>query len=47
MWHSGCGQRTKNNPDYVRGRKILIKQLNLKPAHAAETHQRMNADKKK
>ena len=47
MWHSGCGQRTKNNPDYVRGRKILIKQLNLKPAPASETHQRMNADKKK
>lgn len=27
MWHSGCGQRAENNPDYAKGRKKLLAKL--------------------
>ncbi|MGC8805217.1 MAG: hypothetical protein ACP5QD_04710, partial [Candidatus Ratteibacteria bacterium] len=30
MWHSGCGQRTENNPDYVKGRRKLMAKLNVR-----------------
>ncbi len=30
MWHSGCGKRKKGSPEYEKGRKKLMKKLNLK-----------------
>lgn len=30
MWHSGCGKRKTNSPDYERGRKMLLKELKSK-----------------
>lgn len=30
LWHSGCGKRKTNSPDYEKGRKKLIKVLKVK-----------------
>jgi len=27
MWHSGCGKRKTNSPDYEKGRKKLMNKL--------------------
>ncbi len=29
MWHSGCGKRRTNSPDYEKGRKKLMKDLKI------------------